>query len=97
MRKVAWDEAKRQWTLLHRRIDFIDFMEVFDDPAGVVRPDTRQDYGEQRWNILCPVNGRLHHVTYTMRGDICRIISVRKANRREQRSYERERANRHGH
>jgi uncharacterized DUF497 family protein len=70
---------------------------VFDDSTAVVRADRRRDYGEERWIVLCPVNGRLHHVTFTMRGTVYRIISARKANRPEQRSYERERADRQGH
>ena len=97
MADCEWDDAKRQWTLRHRKIDFIDLMDVFDDPAGVVRPDVRRNYGEERWVMLCPLNGRLYHITFTMRGPVYRIISARKANRREQRSYERERADRPSH
>ena len=97
MADCEWDEPKRQWTLRHRKIDFIDFMDVFDDPAGVVRPDVRRNYGEARWIMLCPLNGRLYHITFTMRGEVYRIISARRANRREQRTYERERADRQGH
>jgi uncharacterized DUF497 family protein len=41
--------------------------------------------------ILCPIRGRLHHVTYTLRGAARRIISARKANAREQRKYEQQR------
>jgi uncharacterized protein len=97
MADCEWDEPKRQWTLQHRQIDFIDLMDVFDDPAGVVRPDVRRHYGEARWIILCPLNGRLYHITFTMRGEIYRIISARRANRREQCSYDRERADRQSH
>ena len=51
----------------------------------------RTDYGERRFVILCPLVGRLIHVTYTMRDTNRRIISARKANRREHRIYERNR------
>jgi uncharacterized protein len=90
---VEWDEAKRAWTVARRGIDFALFVDVFDDPARFEREDTRQDYGEPRWVILCPVGGRVYHVTYTLRGTKRRIISVRKANKREQRRYARERQN----
>jgi len=33
-----WDEPKRQWTLRHRKIDFIALIDVFDDPARVILP-----------------------------------------------------------
>lgn len=84
-----WDERKRQRTLAERGIDFLDLLTVFDDPARVEVEDTRRDYGESRFVILCPVRGRLFHVTYTRRGERRRIISARKTNQREQRAYER--------
>ena len=86
-----WDERKRQRNLVDRRIDFLDVLPVFEGPQRVEFEDLRQDYGERRFVILCPLAGRLIHVTYTMRGMKRRIISARKANRREQRIYERHR------
>jgi uncharacterized DUF497 family protein len=47
----------------------------------------RQDYGEERRNIVGVVNRVCIIVTYTMRGDVCRIISARKANRKERKEY----------
>nr|WP_294528958.1 BrnT family toxin [uncultured Rhodopila sp.] len=47
--------------------------------------DDRRDYGETRFNAFGLVNGRLFVFTYTMRGQTCRLISVRKAGRQEQR------------
>jgi uncharacterized DUF497 family protein len=46
--------------------------------------DTRFDYGEVRVNAFGLVAGRLFVCTYTMRGPVFRIISVRKAHRKEQ-------------
>jgi hypothetical protein len=53
----------------------------------VIAQDTRKDYGEARFNMLALGEGRVFHVTYTMRGDVTWIISARKANKREQRRY----------
>lgn len=89
-----WDEAKRLRNLSERGVDFIDVLEVFDSLERLEFPDTRRDYGEDRFNVLCPVRGRLFHITYTVRGGARRIISARKANKREVRTYERERADR---
>jgi hypothetical protein len=45
--------------------------------------DDRQDYGERRIRTLGESAGELLHVVYTRRGDVIRIISVRRANRKE--------------
>ena len=55
--------------------------------ARVEFEDRRQDYGERRRVLLCPVAGRLIHVTYTLRGERRRIISARAASRLERRIY----------
>jgi len=49
--------------------------------------DQRRPYGEIRTNAFGLVSGRLFACTYTMRGATCRIISVRKASRQEQRRW----------
>lgn len=86
-----WDERKRLRNLAVRRVDFRDMMPLFDSPERVEFEDMRKDYGERRIVLLGPLEGRLFHVTYTMRGENRRIISARKANIREQRIYERHR------
>ena len=86
-----WDERKRHWTLVERGIDFLDVLPVFEAPQRVEYEDARTDYGERRFVPPRPLAGRLIHVTYTMRGTNRRIISARKANRREHRIYERHR------
>ena len=52
-------------------------------------PDDRRDYGEARLWAVAPISGRLHVLTFTMRGEAVRAISLRKANERERRRYER--------
>ena len=84
-----WDEAKRQRNIQRRRVDFIDVIPCFADPQRLVEEDARRDYGERRLHLLCPLRGRLYHVTFTERGQNIRIISARKANQREQRHYDR--------
>ena len=53
-----------------------------------VAKDDRKDYGEERFNMLAKVEGRVFHLTFTERGKVTWIISARKANQREQRRYE---------
>ena len=82
-----WDEQKRRRNLTEHSVDFIDMLAAFDAPQRIEFEDGRKDYGERRFVILCPLEGRLFHVTYTMRGTNRRIVSA-KANKREQRNYE---------
>jgi hypothetical protein len=55
--------------------------------AARIRPDDRRDYGEHRHFALVPMSGRLYAVCYCVRGDARRIISFRKANKREEQAY----------
>ena len=45
--------------------------------------DARRDYGEARLRVMAWLDGRLHAAVVTPRGADLRIISFRKANRRE--------------
>jgi uncharacterized DUF497 family protein len=84
-----WDESKRRRNLARHGVDFFDVFTVFDARQRVEFEDIRKDYGERRYVILCLLEDRLFHVTYTVRGSRRRIISARKANRREHRIYDR--------
>jgi uncharacterized DUF497 family protein len=54
---------------------------------ALVRQDDRMDYGETRWCALVPQASILYFVAYAQRGDALRVISLRKANRREVKNY----------
>lgn len=81
--KITFDAAKRDATLRDRGLDFADAAEVF---AGRTLDfaDDRQDYGEQRIITVGELAGRMVIVVWTPRGEDRRIISMRKANEREQ-------------
>ncbi len=51
-------------------------------------PDNRRDYGEQRMIGYMPVLDRVYCVVYIDRDDERRIVSLRKANKREVKRYE---------
>ncbi len=84
-----WDEAKRQCNGRRHGIDFLDVLPGVSDPQRLIQEDARKDYGERRFHLLGLLRGRLYHVTFTERGQDIRIISARRANKREQRHYER--------
>ena len=52
--------------------------------AVTTRMDDRFAYGEERFVTFGYADDRLHVAVYTVRGDAIRLISVRKANQREQ-------------
>lgn len=65
---------------------------AFRDPFALEWIDDRDDYGEERINLLGRCEGVLLHVTYTERGERIRLISARRAERHEQDHYHRENA-----
>jgi uncharacterized DUF497 family protein len=50
--------------------------------------DTRYDYGEERFITLGLLAGRVVVIAHTPRGERTRVISMRKANSREQKTYQ---------
>ena len=49
--------------------------------------DERRDYGEPRIRVFALLDGRLHIAVVTPREDALRVISFRRANRKEARIY----------
>ena len=85
--KVEFDEAKRDWTLEQRGLDMARAGEVFDG-ASLTIEDDRMDYGETRYITIGFLDERMVVLVWTPRGDVHRIISMRKANDREKTIYE---------
>lgn len=83
-----WDDAKNTVCFVRRGFDFAYVVRAFLDPNRIVARDHRQDYGEDRYRLLGMIDGRVFVVVYTMRGLAIRIISARKANRKEVGGYE---------
>ncbi|NMJ40791.1 BrnT family toxin [Roseomonas sp. JC162] len=81
--EFEWDEAKDAACLAARGFDFAFTLGVFRDPDRVITRDDRFDYGEARYRAAGYIEGRLFIVVFTRRGERIRIISARKANRKE--------------
>ena len=84
--KIDFDPAKRQLTLDVRGLDMARASEIFDG-ASMTIADERKDYGEPRFITIGHLDARLVVVVWTPRGADRRIISLRKANEREQALY----------
>ena len=77
------DESKRQANLAKHGVDFAN-VAYFDLSTAVIEPDIRKDYGELRQNALGLIGPRVYHLTFTIRGNVIRVISLRKAKTKEQ-------------
>ncbi len=75
-----WDETKRQSNLTNHGQDFADVRRLNWSAATF---ETQLVSGEERILAYAPMDKRLYAVVYTMRNTIIRIISFRKANKRE--------------
>jgi uncharacterized DUF497 family protein len=84
--EISYDAEKRAWTLEHRRVDFEDAIHVFAGTTITIEDD-RKDYGETRYQTFGRLGDRLLALVWTPRGMTRHIISMRKANEREQRKY----------
>lgn len=84
---TEWDDEKNALTISLRKIDFADLEAAFDGRFALVKEDRRQDYGEQRFNMIVALHGSIFNITFTPRGGKQRIVSARLANRKERRVY----------
>jgi len=63
--------------------------DVFEWSSAKIEEDQRSDYGERRFKATGYIGLRLHVMIFCPRGTMTRIISLRKANKREEKTYAR--------
>ena len=78
----TFDPEKSARNVANRGLPF-ELVERLEWEAALVVEDVRKDYGETRLQVLALMEGRLYAAVVTPRGDDLRVISFRKANRRE--------------
>ena len=79
-------QKKRDKALKERGLDFARVVEVFNG-HHFTGEDSREDYSETRYITVGKLDDRMVVMTWTPRGEARRIISMRKANEREQTRY----------
>jgi uncharacterized DUF497 family protein len=83
-----WDPAKAKANVNKHGVEFADAVGVFEDPDAITSEDP-DSKGEQRFlSIGLDVLGRIIVVAYTYRDDDVRLISARKATKKEVKIYE---------
>lgn len=88
--KYEWNIEKAQKNQESRGVDF-SMIHDFNWDAAVILVDDRHDYNEVRYVALGLIEDRVYNCVFTDRRNKRRIISLRKANKRESIFYERER------
>ena len=86
MTVYEWDETKRKTNRSKHGVDFAVAESFVWEEARVIK-DIRKNYGEDRFLAFGPIGDRLHCVTFSVRGENIRVISLRKANDREVERY----------
>jgi uncharacterized DUF497 family protein len=83
----GYDPRKNVWNIRERGLPFAD-VALLNWEAAIVRQDTRQDYGENRYQALADgVDGKPYVVVFTMREDTMWVISFRRAHAKEKQTY----------
>lgn len=87
--RFEWDRGNAASNLAKHGVSFEEAASVFGDPLGRIVGDPRHSVDEQRYVLLgCSERRRVLAVMFAERDEAIRLISARKATRRERRSYE---------
>lgn len=84
--KIDYDPIKNTSNAEKHGVPLAD-ADVFEWDAAIVFPDARKEYGEVRMNALGYIGDRIFAMTFVDRPGCRRIISLRKANKREEKRY----------
>lgn len=85
---AEWDARKAASNVRKHAVTFEEAVAALTHPQAYTKPNPRQVRGEVRELTFAPgADGRLLAVVYTQRDDNVRIISARRANRRERKRY----------
>jgi uncharacterized DUF497 family protein len=86
MHEFSWDEAKREWVLAERGIDFLRVaFSLFDGRPLLTVPTPRE--GEERFLSVGLIEDKFFAVIWTWREGAIRIITARRARDEEENRY----------
>jgi len=85
--KITYDWVKNTQNILDRNLSFDQAVD-FDFETASFTFDRRKNYGEVRWCAIGYLGNRLHALVFTETPKGIRVISFRKANKREVAIYE---------
>jgi uncharacterized DUF497 family protein len=89
--RFDWDGRKATSNLLKHHVSFEDAITAFDDPFALIAPDPKHSTAseERRW-LIGESDVGVVVVVFTVRQpeDVYRLISARRASRKERARYE---------
>lgn len=86
--EFQWDDAGSDDCFAHCGFDFAVVIRAIPDPNRIVGSGRCWDYCEEPYRLFREIEGRVLVVIFTIGGSVIRLISTRKANRKEVREYE---------
>ena len=85
----VWDESKRRKVIKNHNVDFALLLDVFDDPFGIYREDTKHSDDEIRYAVTgMTAEYGLIFAIFTYTGDDLRLITARRAEKWMAKEYE---------
>jgi uncharacterized DUF497 family protein len=85
--KFEWDAAKGSANEAKHSVRLEYAAAVFLDDDRLDPGTARADDGEVRRKTIGFIEDKLYTVVHTLRGSLCRLISARRSNAKESRSY----------
>jgi len=86
--RFIWNKLKAESNQRKHGISFEKATEVFDDPFFIEEYDEDNSEKEDRYNIVGFMKGIYMTVSFTLRNDLIRIFSARKADNEEEEAYD---------
>ena len=86
---IEFDPAKDATNQTKHGVSLAFGERLYDDSQRVVIKTVRTEDGEERRKVIGLVDGKLWIAVHVLRGETTRMISVRRANDAEQRTYDR--------
>jgi len=87
--EFEWDKNKAASNLSKHGVSFDEARTAFDDPLYIDFYDPDHSYDEHRYIIIGQsMQNSLLIISYTEHGNVIRLISARKATRKERETYE---------
>ncbi|NNM75275.1 BrnT family toxin [Enterovirga aerilata] len=83
---ISFDPAKSERNREERGLPF-EVAELFEFETAIVRQDVRLEYGEPRYQALGRLGEMICFLVFTPTSDGFRVISLRKASRRERKTW----------
>ena len=86
--EFEFDPAKDEANRFKHGLPLAFAKQIFDSNGHVIVASHRQIDGEDRFKAIAPIDDRLYTAVHVWRGDVVRLISVRRSNPGERRDYD---------